>query len=160
MGYTPESTADLGHRGEDIACRWLEENGFRIIGRNCRCGHLETDIIARRNRRKADGAGKAESIGDRPEEYASLFRRDNGGEDDRIHFIEVKMRRRGSAVSPEMAVDFRKRRMLVKAADGYVRRNRIKAEAVFDIVAINYSGEDYSVEFIENAFGPEWITSG
>lgn len=159
MEYMPESTADLGRKGEDIACRWLEENGFRIIGRNCRCGHLETDIIARRNgkgRLNGQNVGNGNGVADRPEDYASLFRRDNGREDERIHFIEVKMRKRGSAVSPEEAVDFRKRKMLVRAADGYIRRNRIKAEAVFDIVAINYSGEDFSVEFIENAFGPEW----
>lgn len=34
-----------GRRGEDEACRYLEEHGHYIIERNWRSGHLEIDII-------------------------------------------------------------------------------------------------------------------
>ena len=40
---------DLGRTGEDIATRYLEERGWRILGRNVRCGRTgEIDIVAER----------------------------------------------------------------------------------------------------------------
>ena len=36
----------MGKRGEDVACRFLEGLGHRIVERNFRCGHLEIDIIS------------------------------------------------------------------------------------------------------------------
>lgn len=35
----------IGQRGEDAACRFLEEKGHTVIERNWRSGHLEIDII-------------------------------------------------------------------------------------------------------------------
>ena len=37
---------DLGQKGEDMACRFLENMGHRILERNWRSGHLEIDIIS------------------------------------------------------------------------------------------------------------------
>lgn len=39
------SNGDLGALGESVACEYLEKNGYRIICRNKRYGHFETDII-------------------------------------------------------------------------------------------------------------------
>lgn len=36
---------NVGRRGEDLACRYLENLGHSIVVRNWRCSHLETDII-------------------------------------------------------------------------------------------------------------------
>lgn len=36
----------LGRKGEEIACRHLEEMGHTILARNWRSGHLEIDIIS------------------------------------------------------------------------------------------------------------------
>ena len=36
---------ELGRRGEDFACGYLEEHGFTVIGRNAHAGHSEFDII-------------------------------------------------------------------------------------------------------------------
>jgi putative endonuclease len=36
----------LGHTGEQIACKALEEEGYRIIEKNFRCRQGEIDIIA------------------------------------------------------------------------------------------------------------------
>jgi putative endonuclease len=33
--------------GEDAACAYLERIGYRIVGRNVRCGRGEIDLIAR-----------------------------------------------------------------------------------------------------------------
>ena len=35
----------LGHQGEDIAARYLEQHGYIILDRNWRCGHKELDLI-------------------------------------------------------------------------------------------------------------------
>lgn len=40
----------LGNRGEDIACDFLINNGFRIIGRNISNKLGEIDIVARKDR--------------------------------------------------------------------------------------------------------------
>ena len=44
-----EDTADsksLGRKGEDIACRALKRDKYRIVDKNFRCRHGEIDIIA------------------------------------------------------------------------------------------------------------------
>jgi putative endonuclease len=38
---------ELGRRGEDLAARYLEDAGYRLIERNWRCRQGEIDIIAR-----------------------------------------------------------------------------------------------------------------
>ena len=40
----------LGSSGEDVAARYLEEKGWRVVARNWRFGHREIDLIARRAR--------------------------------------------------------------------------------------------------------------
>ncbi len=40
--------AALGRRAETQVCKYLESQGFEILGRNVRVGRLELDIIARR----------------------------------------------------------------------------------------------------------------
>lgn len=37
--------SELGRRGEDEAAKYLINNGYSVIARNYRAGHLETDII-------------------------------------------------------------------------------------------------------------------
>ncbi len=36
----------LGREGEELACKYLQENGHTILERNYRSGHLEIDIIS------------------------------------------------------------------------------------------------------------------
>lgn len=45
MGNTNNSL-QLGKKGEDIACQFLEKGGHRIICRNYRAGRSELDIIS------------------------------------------------------------------------------------------------------------------
>jgi putative endonuclease len=42
-----EQRRQLGNRGEDIACTFLEGEGVRILERNWRCQAGEADVIAR-----------------------------------------------------------------------------------------------------------------
>ncbi len=36
----------VGRYGEDVACRFLQSNGIRVVARNWRCPHGEVDIVA------------------------------------------------------------------------------------------------------------------
>lgn len=41
--------SELARNGEDIAARYLAQRGWRILGRNVRCGRVgEIDIVAKR----------------------------------------------------------------------------------------------------------------
>ena len=53
---TQRGKAALGRLGEELACRYLEQHGHRVLARNWRSGHLEIDIISR----AADGLHFAE----------------------------------------------------------------------------------------------------
>ncbi len=51
MKLTPtqqKNRSELGHKGEELACAYLQERGFRILKRNWRSGHKEIDIIAQK----------------------------------------------------------------------------------------------------------------
>ncbi len=41
------ATRALGRYGEQLACRYLAENGFTILDRNWRCARGEIDVVAR-----------------------------------------------------------------------------------------------------------------
>lgn len=45
MDAVKETAVARGRAGEDIAARYLKKKGYRIVARNVRIGHLETDII-------------------------------------------------------------------------------------------------------------------
>ena len=44
---TNSDKTEIGQRGEDAAVRFLYSQGFEILERNWRSGHLEIDIIAK-----------------------------------------------------------------------------------------------------------------
>jgi putative endonuclease len=69
-------------------------------------------------------------------------------------FVEVKTRAANFVVSPAEAVSKRKQKLLVEAADLYIKRNNLDFEARFDIVSIVNQGEKFIIEHIENAFYP------
>ena len=45
-GTVRENTRTIGRYGEDAACAYLEENGYRIVGRNVYADGCEADILA------------------------------------------------------------------------------------------------------------------
>ena len=110
-----------GRRGEDLAHRFLQTLGYRIIARNWRTrnGSAELDLVA------LDG--------------------------DIIVFVEVKARAAESFVAPEEAVDELKRRHLFRAAGEFLRLIDTDPEnARFDIVSILF-GESESVVHYRDA---------
>ena len=103
---------DTGRAGENFAAQYLEDLGFRIVKRNARVGHLETDIIAdddkyilftevktRRTRPDAPhpfgtpgsavNAAKADRLIRAAEEYMRTHRDEYGSLQPRIDVIEI-----------------------------------------------------------------------
>ncbi len=67
-------------------------------------------------------------------------------------FIEVKTRTSDAFGAPELAVDPRKQRRMIKAALGYIKYKKLhQVPCRFDVVAITTTNEK-EVELIQNAF--------
>ena len=74
--------------------------------------------------------------------------------DDVVVFVEVKTRKVGSASTPISAVDERKQRRIILAADSFVKACHIDFRCRFDVVGIIYDDFSSSLEHIVDAFRP------
>lgn len=119
------SSAELGVRGEQAAARYLAAHGWEIVERNWRCPLGEVDIVAH----DAEGA---------------------------TVLVEVKTRRQFEAgeVTPEEAVDRRKRRRYRALAAAYLSEHLDVSLIRFDVIALAVrEGGSARVRHIVNAFG-------
>jgi putative endonuclease len=117
-----KADAALGRKGEDLAHRYLQSAGFKILARNYRPagGEAEVDIIAR-----------------------------HGGI---TVFVEVKSRRSDQFGSPDRAIGSEKQKRIVRAARKYASRARIDWSQVrFDTVSIVF-GNPPSIVHQHDAF--------
>lgn len=72
---------------------------------------------------------------------------------DTLVVVEVKTRTGDFLISPEDAVDRKKRRRIAAAADVYVRRFDISLPVRFDIITlINNGSQGYVIDHFEDAF--------
>ena len=115
-----------GAWGEQVAADYLDERGYRILGRNVRFGsRCELDLVAR---------------SPAPETLV---------------FVEVKTRRTEDFGRPISAVDRAKRRALGRAAVRYLRRAKAKPARIrFDVVEVVGApgGPPPVVRHVESAF--------
>ena len=124
----PAATAAqrAGAWGERLAADFLENKGYRILGRNVRFGsRCELDLVARSPAPEA------------------------------LVFVEVKTRRNEDYGRPVSAVDRAKRRALGRAAVRYLRRVKAKpAHIRFDVVEVvgTPDGPPPVVRHVESAF--------
>lgn len=72
-------------------------------------------------------------------------------------FVEVKTRIEGSLITPLEAVNKKKQRLLVSAANLYIQKHDLDFESRFDIVSVIYSQRALRIEHIENAFYPNLV---
>ena len=115
---------ELGTKGEEIAANYLTHNGYKIFHKNWYYRNQEIDIIA---------------------EYKNY-----------LVIVEVKTRTFFSAevASPLFAVNRKKQKLIVDAADAYVRKFNIDKDVRFDIISIIFKKDIYDIEHIEDAFYP------
>jgi putative endonuclease len=81
----PETTTDVGRRGEDVALAHLESAGLRLLARNYRCRGGEIDLVMQegatlvlvevRLRSSARFGGAAASVGSRKRRRLALAAR-------------------------------------------------------------------------------------
>lgn len=69
-------------------------------------------------------------------------------------FIEVKTRQTLLFGEPEDAVDYRKRRSIIRAANAYVLKNGFKNDARFDIISIIIEKDASVINHFTDAFYP------
>ena len=119
----------IGQRGEDIACRLLEEKGHTILERNWRYGHLEIDIIS------------ADIIGIHFVEVKARCRSIQAPPQDNVD--RTKQRRVARAAQAYL-----------RTSRGLPLRNM---ECLFDVVAVTFDGPSVYTEFFEQAYMPVYI---
>jgi putative endonuclease len=70
-----------------------------------------------------------------------------------IVFVEVKMRTGSGYGTPLDAVEFRKQRKMIQAAQFFLNAKKLsQRDARFDVVGISWLGGEPAVEHVENAF--------
>jgi putative endonuclease len=107
MPAMEHATAAVGKAGEDAAASYLEEAGYRILGRNIRLGKYEIDILAEDRLRQM------------------------------LVFVEVKARSSSDARYPlRTAVDRRKRSALRQAAARWVTAHEYDGPARTDVIGV------------------------
>lgn len=73
---------------------------------------------------------------------------------DTLVAIEVKTRKSNTFGEPDIAVGVMKQKMLIWAAEAYVRHKNLDVEIRFDIISIVITDTDKHLEHIEDAFIP------
>lgn len=72
--------------------------------------------------------------------------------DGEVVVVEVKTRSADFLISPEEAVDNKKIKRIVAAADAYVRYFNLDHPVRFDIITLIKSREGYQIEHLDDAF--------
>ena len=70
---------------------------------------------------------------------------------DTLVAVEVKTRKSNTYGEPDIAVGVMKQKMLIWAADAYVRYKNLDVDVRFDIVSIVFTDKDKHIEHIEDA---------
>jgi putative endonuclease len=108
-------TARVGRIGEELAARYLEANGYRLIVSNFK-------VPVGRNSRGVQATGEIDII---------------ALDGDTLCFIEVKTRRSAEFAAPIANVDLRKQRQITRTARVYQRIFRVGGlQRRFDVVSV------------------------
>lgn len=111
---------EIGKWGENLACKYLEENNYKIIERNFLCRQGEIDIIAK-----------------------DIVKKE-------LVFVEVKTRSNLKYGNPIDAVDKQKREHMVQAIQYYMYKNGIKNVSIrVDVIEIYIQEQNCKVNHIK-----------
>ncbi|MGI8638762.1 MAG: YraN family protein [Pyrinomonadaceae bacterium] len=115
------SSSKVGQIGEELAARFLEKKGFRIVLANFK-------VPIGRNQRGVSVTGEIDLI---------------ALDEDILCFVEVKTRSSDKFASPLAAVDLRKQRQIIRTAKVYRK--------VFRINEIKFRYDVISIVLVENS---------
>lgn len=117
-------TKELGNLGEDLACEYLVNKGFKILGRNCVLTIGEIDIIARNK-------GIIHFVEVKALQGQTL-----------------------QGFFPEEHVDFKKQKKLARLAEIWLQKQKIAEDAPYqiDIISVLFNGAGIppEIDFFEN----------
>ncbi len=124
---------NIGKLGEDIAVKYLEKHGYKILDRNYRKPWGEIDIIASEN------IGKNQFLVRQSQELV---------------FIEVKTQNQKFEWRPEENITRHKKRQLSRIVMTYLKANRIPEDQNWrvDVLAItlDFKTKNAQIEHIQN----------
>ena len=129
------NTKELGDFGESLACEYLVNKGFNIVGRNYRINFGEIDIIARKKPAPLNKIFQILNFGS----DQSLFNRVKKflNRDNVIHFVEVKTSLSGNEMFlPEERVNFKKQRKLQQLCQIWLEKNKYPQNHPYQIDVI------------------------
>lgn len=117
--------SELGRRGEDEAAKYLEKNGYAVIARNYRAGHLETDIVCE-------------------DETHTVFVE-----------VKTRTPASDKYGRPAAAVVGKKSDNLIRCAEAYLRAARAEGRKTkrprIDVIEVYYDGGSAKINHIKNA---------
>lgn len=119
------SKGRLGRKGEELACKYLQENGHTILEKNYRSGHLEIDII---------------SFDTKGIHFVEVKTRINPIVEPQESVNKLKQKRLAKAAQ----------QYLRKSKNPLL----FGAECFFDIIAIAFSGNEMELKYFPEAFIP------
>lgn len=115
---------NLGSQGEELALKFLEAKGYKLVKKNFRFQRAEIDIILKKDSEKL------------------------------LVFTEVKTRRNRKFGEPEEGITQRKTGQIYKSAEGFLVKYPEYTDYIkrFDVIAIMIEGEKRTIKHFENAF--------
>ena len=120
------SKIETGRLGEELACKYLEAQGFSVLHRNLRIGALETDIVCENETHIV---------------FAEVKTRRAAGEKTRF----------GSARD---AVNAKKKTHIIECAREYLRQNPTEKRPRIDLLEVYLSREEEpKITWIKNILG-------
>jgi putative endonuclease len=129
------NTSYIGQFGEDLAARFLVQNGFRLVLSNFK-------VPIGRNSRGVEVSGEIDLI---------------ALENEILCFIEVKTRSSDDYSSPLSAVNLRKQRQIIRTARVYRKIFNLRAVKFrYDVVGIVLQGKEFpKIELFRNFWTEE-----
>ena len=123
------TTKEIGDIGENIACKYLKKDKYKVVARNCHFSHNEIDIVAEDKDYIVFVEVKTRSVSsDNPFPFSS----------------------------PASAVTKSKQSRLIEAACAYIKKNNISKQPRMDVIEVwidNKTKEVIKINHIRNAYG-------
>lgn len=135
----------VGKIGENIACEYLKNKGYKIIERNFRRKWGEIDIVCFKKCNNGSIWNKIStnvlSVLQRTNNNKENLRADlnnvpQGTSNNKLVFIEVKTLKEGSGLNPEDNLTYSKQKKLIRTCELYVSNNHKYSDMDWQIDAV------------------------